>query len=52
MHQYLATPLAEWLARWPATGGSAFERLQLALSRLPTSINQLEARVRAMTHHA
>ncbi len=52
MHQYLATPLAEWLARWPATGGSAFERLQLALSRLPTSVTQLEARVRAMTHHA
>lgn len=46
LQQHLATPLAEWLARWPATGGSSFERLQLALTRLPQSIAQVEARVR------
>jgi energy-coupling factor transporter ATP-binding protein EcfA2 len=52
MHQHLGAPLAEWLARWPATGGSSFERLQLALTRLPASIAQVEARVRqvALTH--
>ena len=38
----VAEPLAEWLARWPATGGTAFERLQLALSRVPRAIRQLD----------
>jgi hypothetical protein len=46
LQQMLSTPLAEWLSRWPATGGSAFERLQLALQRLPGAITQTEARVR------
>ncbi len=46
MHQHLAAPLGAWLTRWPATGGSSFERLQLALDRLPASIAQLDARVR------
>src|SRR5262249_26271336 len=44
--QYLSTPLAEWLIQWPSTGGSAFERLQKALRRLPESIAQIEARAR------
>jgi hypothetical protein len=44
-HQLLSTPLSEWLSRWPATGGSEFERLQLALSRLPGAIAQMETRV-------
>src|SRR5262249_30734372 len=39
--QYISGPLAEWLTQWPATGGSAFERLQLALRRIPTAIQQL-----------
>jgi len=34
-------PLAEWLAQWPATGGSAYERLNLALRRIPSGIRQL-----------
>ncbi|MFO0846172.1 MAG: GTPase [Gemmataceae bacterium] len=46
LHELFATPMAEWLARWPATGGSAFERLQLALTRLPGSISSLDTRVR------
>jgi hypothetical protein len=52
MRQNLAAPLGEWLTRWPATGGSSFERLQLALRRVPASIAQVEARVRqvASTH--
>jgi hypothetical protein len=43
--QYVSGPLAEWLAQWPATGGSAFERLQLALRRVPLAVKQLEAAV-------
>jgi hypothetical protein len=43
MTQHLATPLGEALARWPATGGSAFERLQLALHRIPPALYQLHA---------
>jgi hypothetical protein len=40
--------MAEWLTKWPATGGSSFERLQLALSRIPPAVQQLDARVQAM----
>jgi hypothetical protein len=43
--QYISGPLAEWLAQWPATGGSAFERLQLALRRIPPALQQLDAAV-------
>jgi hypothetical protein len=46
LHQLLAAPLADWLTKWPATGGSDFQRLQLALSRIPTSIAQMETRIR------
>lgn len=45
MKQYLSAPLAEWLTQWPSTGGSDFERLQLALRRIPEAIAQLEKRV-------
>jgi hypothetical protein len=41
MRQHLAAPLAEWLTKWPATGGSAFERLQVALRRIPDGIRHL-----------
>jgi hypothetical protein len=43
--EHLSGPLAEWLAQWPVTGGSAFERLQLALRRIPLVIRQLDAAV-------
>jgi hypothetical protein len=46
MRQRLALPLGEYLIQWPATGGSSFERLQLALRRVPEAINQMYARVR------
>src|SRR5262249_40594687 len=42
----VAVPLAEWLTQWPATGGTAFERLQLALSRVPRIIHQLDDAMR------
>jgi hypothetical protein len=41
MAQHISGPLADWLIEWPVTGGSAYERLQLALRRLPESIRQL-----------
>jgi hypothetical protein len=47
--EHLAEPLSEWLARWPATGGTAYERIQLALARVPTAIRQLDAAVREKT---
>jgi 50S ribosome-binding GTPase len=41
----LTTPLAAWLAEWPATGGSSIEKLQEVLRRVPETIRQLEERV-------
>ncbi len=41
MRQHLSVPLAEWLTKWPTTGGSSFERLQLALRRIPEGIRKL-----------
>jgi hypothetical protein len=46
MVQHLSTPLGEWLTAWPATGGSAFERLQTALRRIPPALQQLDQEVR------
>ena len=43
--QYVTIPLAEWLAQWPATGGSAFERLQVAIRRIPEDIRQVDEAV-------
>ncbi len=45
LSQYISGPLAEWLAQWPATGGSAFERLQLALRRIPDALAQVQKAV-------
>jgi len=45
VNQYISAPLAEWLAQWPATGGSTYERLQLALRRIPPAMQQLDAAV-------
>jgi hypothetical protein len=43
--QCVSGPLAHWLAQWPATGGSAYERLQLALKRIPPALKQLDEAV-------
>jgi len=45
LRQHLSQPLADWLVAWPASGGSPFERLQGALTRLPGSIEELHRRV-------
>jgi hypothetical protein len=47
MIQHLSAPLADWLTAWPATGGSAFERLQMALRRIPHGLQELNMMVRA-----
>lgn len=47
MAQYITAPLSEWLANWPATGGSPFERLQLALRRIPTGIEQMQTLIKS-----
>lgn len=41
MTECLSGPLTEWLVHWPASGGSSFERLQLALQRIPQGIEQV-----------
>jgi hypothetical protein len=43
----LAVPLSDWLTQWPATGGSTYERLQLALRRIPEDITELNR----LVHH-
>jgi hypothetical protein len=46
MTQYVSGPLADWLGKWPATGGSQFERLELALRRIPLAVKQLDEMVK------
>jgi hypothetical protein len=41
MKQNISVPTAEWLTQWPSTGGSTFERLRLALKRIPEGLLQL-----------
>ena len=43
--KYVSNPVAEWIADWPASGGSDFERLQLVLRRLPTSLQKMRETV-------
>jgi len=45
--QYVSAPLAEWLVKWPSTGGSTYERLHQALTRIPSAIRQLQTEVKS-----
>jgi 50S ribosome-binding GTPase len=45
--QHISDPLNEWLIQWPTTGGSAYERLQQILKRLPQNLQELDAAVEA-----
>ncbi|GIW81773.1 MAG: hypothetical protein KatS3mg105_3580 [Gemmatales bacterium] len=47
--QHLSGPLATWLAQWPATGGSSFERLQLAIKRIPSAVQHLQTAITQAT---
>jgi hypothetical protein len=47
MTKSISAPLAEWLTQWPSTGGSTYERLQLALRRIPENLAQLRTLVEA-----
>jgi hypothetical protein len=48
LQQHVSVPLAEWLTEWPARSGSSFERLQLALRRIPEAIRELDGRVQSL----
>ncbi len=41
VNQAIAAPIGEWLTQWPSTGGSAYERLQVTLRRVPELIRTL-----------
>ena len=43
--RYISTPLADWLAEWPVTGGSTYEHLKTTLTRVPEAIEQLDLAV-------
>lgn len=43
--QHLSGPLADWLIRWPASGGSRYDRLQLILRRFDPALEELSALV-------
>jgi hypothetical protein len=43
--RHISRPIGDWLAQWPATGGTSYERLQLALTRIPQSLAKLDAAV-------
>jgi hypothetical protein len=49
LSEHLSGPLSAFLTQWPATGGSEFERLQLALQHVPPAVRQLDALVQAAT---
>jgi 50S ribosome-binding GTPase len=40
--RHISRPVGDWLAQWPTTGGTSYERLQLALTRIPQSLAKLE----------
>jgi hypothetical protein len=39
----ISRPMGQWLGQWPTSGGSAFEKMQTVLARLPGSIQQLKS---------
>jgi hypothetical protein len=43
--QFVSAPMAEWLAGWPVSGGSSFEKLQLVLRRVPLAITRVQEEV-------
>jgi hypothetical protein len=45
LSQHVTGPLSQWLADWPVSGGSSFERLQVSLRRIPAEIRRLHAAV-------
>jgi hypothetical protein len=47
MTQHISAPLGDWLGDWPTTGGSEYERLQLALRRIPEAVRQVHSLVRS-----
>src|SRR5262249_10595198 len=44
----ISAPLSGWLIQWPTSGGSAYERLQIVLRRVPLLLRQLTEHVAQM----
>jgi len=44
--EHLTGPVEKWLGDWPSSGGSALEKLQLVLRRVPDAIRELSALAR------
>ncbi len=49
---HVSSPVAEWLAQWPITGGSDFEKLNAVLHRVPDAVRKLDDAVTAKTQKA
>ena len=43
--KFVSNPMTEWLASWPVSDGSAFEKLQLVLRRIPPALQRVQAEV-------
>jgi len=43
MSAQVSTPLADWLLRWPTSGGSIYEKLQQVLRRIPQNLDAVQA---------
>jgi GTP-binding protein EngB required for normal cell division len=50
--RYISTPMSDWLAEWPATGGSTYEHLKTTLTRVPEAIEQLDLAIVAAAGRA
>lgn len=40
--RHISQPIGDWLAQWPASGGTSIERMQLAFQRIPPALAKLE----------
>ncbi|MFL5328071.1 MAG: GTPase domain-containing protein [Gemmataceae bacterium] len=41
VHRFVSQPIANWLAQWPLTGGTPYERLKQILERVPRTLMEL-----------
>jgi hypothetical protein len=50
LSRHVSEPLSQWLAKWPLTGGSCYERLDLALQRVPENLRRVDAAMEQRGH--
>ncbi len=48
VHDQITQPIADYLSQWPASDGSAYERLQMALRRIPANLQELTKAITPM----